>query len=200
MSIGKVRKRIPRLVWISAVSGRHFPECSWGHDSISSCPGSLFLFLSALQPRVRNHYHLRPRTSYRAHYCQFTQELCLLLSRSHSARLRERGCRTRPQPPLTTSSLLAHRELGWGRLIVLGACIPQPRNSWAKLYLFFTADVPGGSSPGNGGNGVSRGFTGQSHLLLQLHGSLVFYICDFGFCWKDRTLLSLSDYCLAFWV
>ena len=32
--------------------------------------------------------------------------------------------------------------------------------------LFFTADVPGGCSPGDGGDGVSGGFTGQSDLLL----------------------------------
>lgn len=50
------------------------------------------------------------------------------------------------------------------------------------LYLFFAADVSGGSSPGDRGNGVSRGFTGEGDLFLQFHGGLVLYISDFGFC------------------
>lgn len=76
--------------------------------------------------------------------------------------------------------------------------LPEENGAWADMtcfepaphdpellvtsYLFFAADVPGRGPPGDGGNGVSRGFAGQSDLFLQLHGGLVLHVGDFGFC------------------
>lgn len=42
----------------------------------------------------------------------------------------------------------------------------SPKTFGAMLYLFFTADVSGRRSPGDGGDGVSRGLAGQSDLLF----------------------------------
>lgn len=60
---------------------------------------------------------------------------------------------------------------------------PPPQGLGEGLYLLLIADVPGGGSPGDGGDGVPRGLAGQRDLILQLHGCLVLHVGDFGFGW-----------------
>lgn len=70
----------------------------------------------------------------------------------------------------------------------------QQMRPWFQegLYLLFIADIPGGSSPGDGRNWVPRCLTGQCNLFLQLHGCFILHIGYFGFCWKEsKTFIQL---------
>lgn len=203
MSIQNTRKRNDRLILIPMISGRHFLGCSWGEDEIpwSIRPLALSVPLSPITLHFENHYPCFPRTS---NLTIPTNNKPLQIYARNGACSLARGCWAgciqsgwkrestgpgcglwRPYPIFR----LTEENWAWGRLNPHWVCVPWPWNSWVTLYLFFAADVSGGSSPSDRRNGVSWGFTSECDLLLQFHGSLVLYISDFGFCWKDKTFL-----------